>query len=357
MTDPAPSFDACYRAPDQTARALWTGRDDGAAPEVQRWHQAVRFVDLRQSPDFCIEPTIAVLGYASDLGVARNLGRPGAAEGPRAIRSRLAPLPCVKGVQILDCGDIAAGGSVLETQEALAAAVERIVRVGALPLVLGGGHDLAFGHFLGVARGRGTPPACVNFDAHLDMRPVPADGPNSGTPFTQAWEWCRARGASFRYVALGVQRPGNTPLLYQRAEDAGATIVDADGFALDMLDVVMDAVNDAVDEAELCISIDLDVFAAAFAPGVSAPTAMGIAPDAAFRRVLRGLLESGRVRGVEIAELCPSLDIDGRTARLAAALAFEVALALEEREEDGDEASGEEGEAPPDDASDDPSGA
>jgi formiminoglutamase len=334
------AFRACYRAPDASTRALWTGRDDGALPEVARWHQSVRMVDLSRDIDFCIEPTIAVIGYASDLGVARNLGRVGASEGPRAIRGRLAPLPCVKGVQLLDCGDVvgdaAAGHSVADTQEALAAAVERLVRAGALPFVVGGGHDQAFGHFLGVARGRGTAPACVNFDAHLDLRPIPADGPNSGTPYTQAWEWCRARNAAFRYIALGIQRPGNTPLLYRRAEEAGVTVVDADGFALDMLDVVMDAVNDAVDEAELCISIDLDVFAAAFAPGVSAPTAMGIAPDAAFRRVLRGLLESGRVRGVEIAELCPALDIDGRTARLAAALAFEVALALEEREE-GDE--------------------
>ena len=350
------AFRGCYRAPDASVRALWTGRDDGALPEVARWHQAVRMVDLSKDIDFCIEPTIAVIGYASDLGVARNLGRVGAAEGPRAIRGRLAPLPCVKGVQVLDCGDVcgdvcgdaAAGHSVLDTQEALAVAVERLVRAGALPLVLGGGHDQAFGHFLGVARGRGTAPACVNFDAHLDLRPIPADGPNSGTPYTQAWEWCRARNAAFRYIALGIQRPGNTPLLYRRAEEAGVTVVDADGFALDMLDVVMDAVNDAVDEAELCISIDLDVFAAAFAPGVSAPTAMGIAPDAAFRRVLRGLLESGRVRGVEIAELCPALDIDGRTARLAAALAFEVALALEEREqgEEGDEHPASDEESP-----------
>jgi formiminoglutamase len=219
--------------------------------------------------------------------------------------------------------------------------------------VLGGGHDQAFGLFLGIARASGTAPACVNFDAHLDLRPIPAGGPNSGTPFTQAWEWCRERRAQFRYAALGVQRLGNTMQLFTRAEQAGATLVDADGFALDMIDVVMDAVNDAVDDAEIALSIDLDVFAAAFAPGVSAPTAMGIAPDAAFRRVLRGLIASERVRGVEIAELCPALDIDDRTARLGAALVFEVASTLaelleedggEDGEEDGVEGEGSEGE-------------
>ena len=145
-----------------------------------------------------------------------------------------------------------------------------------------------------------------------------------------------------------MQRLGNTELMFTRAQHAAASIVDADGFALDMLDVVMEAVNDSIDDAEICVSIDLDVFAAAFAPGVSAPTAMGIAPDAAFRRVLRGLLDSRRVRGVEIAELCPPLDIDDRTARLGASIAYEIALTIAtipdddaDGDDDNDESEGD----------------
>jgi hypothetical protein len=103
----------------------------------------------------------------------------------------------------------------------------------------------------------------------------------------------------------------------------------------------MEAISDTVDEAEIALSVDLDVFAAAFAPGVSAPTAMGVAPDSAFRRLFRGLMASGRVRGVEIAELCPPLDIDDRTARLGAAIAFEAALGLLDALESGDDAEGD----------------
>lgn len=342
---------ANYRPATAETRALWTGRDDGPEPEVRRWHQAVAFHDLRDGLDHCLEPTVCFIGYESDAGVRANLGRPGAAEGARRLRRRMAAFPVVEGVTILDCCDVVDGACVLETQEALAAAVERIVRAGALACILGGGHDQAFGHFLGVARASGSAPACINVDAHLDLRPIPAGGPNSGTPFTQAWEWCRANRAQFRYAALGVQRLGNTARLFARAEEAGATVVDADGFALDTIDVLMDAVNDAVDEAEICLSIDLDVFAEAFAPGVSAPTAMGISPDAAFRRVLRGLVASERVRGVEIAELCPAHDVDERTARLGASIAFEVATTLaelakgesESESEDGSEGEGERG--------------
>lgn len=334
---------ASYRPPGAETRTDWSGRDDGPEPDLRRWHQAVALHDLRAELDHCLEPTLCFIGYASDAGIRANLGRPGAAEGPRRLRQRMAPFPAIAGVTLIDCGDVIDGADVRATQDALAAAVERIARAGALPVVLGGGHDQAFGHFLGLARAIGSAPACVNLDAHLDLRPLSAAGPNSGTPFTQAWEWCRAQGAPFRYAALGVQRLGNTGRLFARAEEAGATVVDADGFALDAIDVLMDAVNDAVDEAEISLSIDLDVFAEAFAPGVSAPTAMGIAPDAAFRRVLRGLVASERVRGLEIAELSPAHDVGERTARLGASIAFEVAdelAALARGERDADTVDG-----------------
>ncbi len=328
MSAPIEPLPANYEPPLKGSNLLWSGRDDGPSLEVRRWHQAIAFHDLHQPLDHCFEPTLCFIGYRSHEGVRANLGRLGAEDGPRKLRERMGSFPAIEGVSLIECGDVLPAKSVLETQLALAAVVERVVRAGAVPVILGGGHDQAFGLFLGIARASGTAPACVNFDAHLDLRPIPASGPNSGTPFTQAWEWCRERQQQFRYAALGVQRLGNTVQLFTRAEEAGATLVDVDGFALDMIEVVMDAVNDAVDEAEIALSIDLDVFAAAFAPGVSAPTAMGLAPDAAFRRVLRGLIASERVRGVEVAELCPALDVDDRTARLGAALIFEIASTL-----------------------------
>ena len=326
-----------YEPPAKGSKLAWSGRDDGDGLDVCRWHQAVAFHDLSEPLDHCFEPTLCFIGYASHEGVRENMGRVGAEDGPRKLRERMGSFPAVEGVTLIECGNIRPAATVLETQHALAAVVERVVRAGAVPIILGGGHDQAFGLFFGIARASGNAPACVNFDAHLDLRPIPARGPNSGTPFTQAWEWCKEKRAQFRYAALGVQRLGNTAQLFTRAEQAGATLVDADGFALDMIDVVMDAVNDAIDEAEIALSIDLDVFAAAFAPGVSAPNAMGIAPDAAFRRVLRGLIASERVRGVEIAELCPALDVDDRTARLGAAIVFEIASTLGDGDEDGDQ--------------------
>ena len=69
----------------------------------------------------------------------------------------------------------------------------------------------------------------------------------------------------------------------------------------------------------LYLTIDIDAFSAALAPGVSAPAARGITLE-----VVEPLLEiigrDNKLRLFDIAETCPAFDIDGHTARLAARL-------------------------------------
>src|ERR687884_322191 len=48
--------------------------------------------------------------------------------------------------------------------------------------VLVGGHETAYGHYLGYVRA-GRPVGIINLDAHLDLRPVEGGRGNSGTPF------------------------------------------------------------------------------------------------------------------------------------------------------------------------------
>ncbi|MSR40514.1 MAG: hypothetical protein EXS10_01225 [Phycisphaerales bacterium] len=308
-----------YRSANAAHRARWTGRDDGDAANVARWHQRISFVDVAAPIQAFEVPTACFIGYASDLGVRMNGGRVGAAEGPSALRERMSNLPAIASLHLFDCGDIIANDSVLETQEALAWAVERIVTAGGLPVILGGGHDQAFGHFLGIARALHRAPACFNFDAHADLRPIPSSGPNSGTPYTQASEWCASRGEKFQYVIAGWQDCANTQLLAQRAQEVDAAIVRASSVHAATVAQAMAKFRGA----PIALSIDLDVFAAAHAPGVSAPTALGLIPGASFTSMLQSMFEKDNdIRGIEIAELCPALDIDGHTARLGAALLF-----------------------------------
>ena len=69
----------------------------------------------------------------------------------------------------------------------------------------------------------------------------------------------------------------------------------------------------------LYLTIDLDVLPAAVAPGVSAPAAYGV-PLPVISAVCRQVAQSGKLLHLDVAELNPALDIDGRTAKTAARL-------------------------------------
>jgi formiminoglutamase/guanidinobutyrase len=69
----------------------------------------------------------------------------------------------------------------------------------------------------------------------------------------------------------------------------------------------------------LFVSIDLDVFAAAYAPGVSAPGTEGLTAEEG-RALAHAAGRAPKVRLFELMELSPPHDLDQRTARLAALL-------------------------------------
>ncbi len=293
---------------------LWTGRVDGDEPALRRFHQVVQVVRPLGADEAMPAGSVVFIGYACDEGVRRNRGRPGAAAGPDALRSALAGLPTVSdSLRMFDLGDIA-GEDVAATQELLATAVARVAQAGSLPIVLGGGHDLAFGSWLGVRRARHGVVGAINLDAHLDLRPVPADGPNSGTSYAQAADACAARGERLHYAIVGIQPTGNTRGLLERARSLGVEMHGRGRCVAGSLDAFL-AGTDAV-----AFSIDLDVFSAAASPGVSAPTSLGVVPDEHAVAFVRGLAADPRIAAIDLAELNPSLDLDGRTARLGASL-------------------------------------
>jgi formiminoglutamase len=72
------------------------------------------------------------------------------------------------------------------------------------------------------------------------------------------------------------------------------------------------------------LTVDLDALPGHQAPGVSAPAARGLALEV-VEALLDDVLASGKLALFELAELNPRLDGDGRTAKVAARLAEQVA--------------------------------
>ena len=302
--------------------SVWQGRvDDAEGPRARRWHQVMQSHAERAAPG-----TTVLLGFACDAGVARNHGRVGAAEGPLAIRRALRNMPVHECAQLADGGDIRCAGDELESaQQALAALVVQQLDAGRFPLILGGGHEMAWGSFTGLATHlamtEGAPRVgIVNFDAHFDLRRDTRA--TSGTPFLQIAQDCVARGWEFRYACFGVSRYANTEALFERARELGVRV---------QLDETLDAAGGSsaltsfiADVDDVYLTVCLDVLPAAVAPGVSSPAPRGVALD-----VLEPLIDvvcaSGKVRLADIAEMNPRFDVDGRTAAVAARIAARIA--------------------------------
>jgi formiminoglutamase len=302
----------------------WQGRtdpDDG--PLALRWHQRVEPWHPGAAPG------AALVGFASDAGVTRNQGRPGAFEGPAALRHALRNLAWRRSGPAWDAGDVVCEGDDLEAAQAeLGALVAQLLGDGQLPVVMGGGHEVAFGSFLGLAAhlaGAARPPAigAVNLDAHLDVRG--GARATSGTPFRQIAEACAARGWPFRYLCLGLDLDANTAAPLAEASRLGGTWIadrELQGGDLAAPSARLAELLSSVDVVHL--SIDLDALPAADAPGVSAPAARGV-PLWVIEALAEQVVSSGKLALAEVAELCPRLDVDGRTARLAARLVARLA--------------------------------
>ncbi|AFR09744.1 formimidoylglutamase [Nocardiopsis alba] len=300
---------------------VWTGRDDGPGAEHRRWHNTVRPLDRADRTG------TAIVGFASDEGVRRNKGRTGAAEGPAALRRALAPLALHRDEALYDAGDVRVDDGDLETgQRALGSVVAEAMRAGHFPIVFGGGHEVAYASYLGLDEGLGTDRTrtlgVLNIDAHFDLREE--SEPTSGTPFLQISEAEKARGRDFRYAVVGINEAGNTPVLFDRADRLGVEYLTDDRCTATHLERVLDFVRSFLDTVDdVYLTLDLDALPAWVAPGVSAPAPLGVPPEV-VQAVVEEVAASGRLALFDVAELNPSLDVDGRTARVAARMVDRV---------------------------------
>jgi formiminoglutamase len=306
--------------------SVWTGRVDTAdGPDALRWHQMVKPL----TPG--CPPGVVLVGFACDEGVRRNGGRVGAKDGPHAIRKALANLAWHQMDPVYDAGDVRCDDADMEgAQSRLAEVVANAIRSGHRPLVLGGGHETAWGTFQGIVAAK--PEATVgviNIDAHLDLR---ADEPgNSGTPFYQIAKWCEKNGKPFRYLCIGAAWLANTSELFQRQARLGGGTIHDDAFYSRERVPTEAVINGHIrPSTALHLSIDLDVLPASVMPAVSAPAARGISLED-VERILHLALVSDKVVAVEIVELNPRYDIDNHGARVAARLAYQTAHIWESR--------------------------
>lgn len=156
------------------------------------------------------EAKYVLLGIPEDVGIRANFGRPGAASAWQSAISSIANIQhnrFCKGSQIVVLGKIDISKEMEEAKDLdfhqtadrklLSSLVERIdkevvhvitsiIKCGKTPIIIGGGHNNAYGNIKGTALGLGKPINAVNFDAHSDFRIL--EGRHSGNGFSYAYE-------------------------------------------------------------------------------------------------------------------------------------------------------------------------
>ena len=305
------------RAIPHTASATWP------APRPGRFSSSIR----SDSPEGC---AIALLGLPDDRGVVMNHGRPGAKEGPAAIRAALSSYGAgydalherAVEVRVFDAGDVMAStrsdarDALRETHDRATEAALAIHEAGMIPVCLGGGHDLTFATVRALAQHSGIGVGGLNVDAHLDVR----EEAGSGMPFRALIEGGHVNAKCF--TVLGAGRFANAREHCEWLTERGGRIITVDT-ALRSDGAVKEAMSrmasgDAPD-APAFVTIDLDGIDGSQAPGVSAVNPMGLRVDQAVSAArLAGNRAS--VRHFDVMELSPANDVGGRTARIAALL-------------------------------------
>jgi formiminoglutamase len=319
------NWEARYLPPDPNP---WRGRED--APAGSCFFHHIKLINLLSEPlERRPQPAFAIVGFKCDEGAQRDLGRTGAVEGPLAIRQRLAKLPLQKQkVLIYDVGNITCNDHDMETsQAALGEVIKLLLEQNICPIVIGGGHELSWGHYQGIAAS--NPPSqrlgIISFDAHFNLHALePSHRASSTTAFYQIAKSHEEHNRHFDYNCIGIQHAGNIRKMFDKAKTFRTKILYAEDLHQGQREKSFDFIDRIIDENEIIyISLSLDVFSPAYAPGVSTIQPLGLTPWHIIP-LIRQAAASGKVISYDISEHVPRYDIDHRTAKLAATLIYEI---------------------------------
>jgi arginase len=223
---------------------------------------------------------------------------------------------------------------IAETCGDIAAAAEKSLSEGFLPLVLGGDHSIAAGVAAGVANYFRKEKKQIGYlwlDAHGDMN-TPESSP-SGNVHGMPLAAIMGYGAPELVDLLGFKpkaEPGNIVIVGARDLDAQERkIVKKSGIHVftmrdiderGMREVMADALKYAMDDtAGIAVSLDMDFVDPADAPGVGTPVRGGVTYREAHL-AMEMIADTESMVSLEVVEINPILDEHNRTALLGVEL-------------------------------------
>ena len=213
------------------------------------------------------------------------------------------PLYDNKPFRAVDCGDVIADHLDPSAHSSRAEAVVRkIVAAGAMPIVLGGDHGVPIPVFR--ALDSLGPITLIHVDQHLDWRDE-VNGVREGlsSPIRRASEMNHIEDI----FQIGLNAAGSA-----RQEEVDAALAYGSNLiaAYEVHDKGMESVLARIpDGGNYYITLDLDGMNAGIAPGVFAPCPSGLHLYQ-VRKLIHGLVTKGRVVGMDVVEIVPSMDVN-----------------------------------------------
>ncbi len=282
---------------------------------------------------------VVILGAPFDGGTSH---RSGARFGPSAIRaacylghdgsrpSLALRVDGLRDLRVFDAGDVEMfSGDAARSCRDLEAAVWTVAAAGAVPVVLGGDHTIAWPDATGVARhvGHGRV-SMVHFDAHADTGDVEFGSLiGHGQPMRRLIESGAVRGDRFLQLGLRGYWPGPETLAWMAQQGMRSYEMSEIG-ARGLDECLTEAFALATDACDgVFLSVDVDVVDPGSAPGTGTPEPGGLTPRQLLDAVRRCCLELPVV-GIDVVEVSPPYDSAGVTAFLANRVVLEALSAL-----------------------------
>lgn len=275
---------------------------------------------------------IDIIGVPMDLGASRR----GVDMGPSAVRyAKLHDRLQALGIpEIVDHGNLQV--PIRESLEAsdksakyfnvisrvcdqLAEIVERSVRDGGMPIVLGGDHSIAMGTLAGLHRAYGKAPGLIWVDAHADIN-SPDSSPSGNVHGMPLW---------YALKNGWVNKDSTVQIGLRDVDEIEKSLLRQSGVrAFSMSDVDKAGMKGIMEQAlaiagadgrPIHVSFDMDAIDPSEAPGTGTPVKGGLSYREAHL-AMEMAFESGQLKSIEMVEINPILDHRNQTATLAVGL-------------------------------------
>ncbi len=202
-----------------------------------KFGEAVRFIsDLKELENH--QAKYVLVGLPEDIGVRGNHGKPGTARAWKACLKALLNIQANEythahnlillgeincEAQMLKAKNIdktdpnyyeKLGDLVTEIDKKLTEIIQKIVSAGKTPIIIGGGHNNAFGNIKGTSTALEQPINILNIDAHTDLRK--SGNRHSGNGFTYAFE----QNFLAKYAIFGLHQNYTSEYIFEQIKNS-----------------------------------------------------------------------------------------------------------------------------------------